>query len=91
MPANYELTDVNTSYHMIHFEAAGQPPETELLGQSCEAGPNNYVLATRRFAGGGTLTFMALDLGQYGNATTEADFVAPFLQGYLDYVRSPAP
>lgn len=91
LPANYEFGLPDTSYHMIHFEAAGQPPETELLGQSCEPGPNNYVLATRRFAGGGTFTYMALDLGQYGDATTEMQFVAPFLQGYLDYVRSPAP
>jgi cysteine-rich repeat protein len=91
LPANYEFTIPDSSYHMIHFEAAGQPPDTELLGQSCEPGPDNYLLATRRFAGGGTLTYMALDLGQYGDATTEANFVAPFLQGYLDYVRSPAP
>jgi cysteine-rich repeat protein len=91
MPANWEFTDQSLSYHMIHFEAAGQSPDTELLGQSCEAGPDNYVLATRRFASGGTFTYLALDVGQYSDAASEAGFVAPFLQGYLDYVRNGAP
>jgi cysteine-rich repeat protein len=91
LPATHEFMDQSLSYHMLHFTAMGQPVDTELLGQSCEAGPNNYVLVTRRYASGGTFTYMALDLGPYSDATSGPAFVQPFLQGYLDYVRSPAP
>ena len=91
LPAAYEFMDQSISYHMLHFTAAGQPPDTELLGQSCEAGPNNYVLATRRYASGGTFTYMALDIGYYGDAMSEAGFVQPFIEGYLAYIRSPVP
>lgn len=91
LPATHEFLDQSVSYHMLHFTAAGQPADTELLGQSCEVGPNNYVLATRRYASGGTFTYMALDLGPYSDATSGPMFVQPFLQGYLAYVRSPAP
>ena len=83
MPAAYEFTDQSISYHMLHFTAAGQPPETELLGYNCEAGPNNYVLATRRYPSGGTFTYMALDIGPYSDAASGPNFVQPFLQGYL--------
>lgn len=49
------------------------------------------MLATRRYASGGTFTYMALDLGPYSDAASGAGFVQPFLAGYLDYVRSPVP
>lgn len=91
LPAAYEFMDQSLSYHMLHFTAAGQPADTELLGQNCEPGPNNYVLATRRYPSGGTFTYMALDIGPYSDAASGPNFVQPFLQGYLDYVRTPAP
>ncbi|MBL8943089.1 MAG: DUF4215 domain-containing protein [Myxococcales bacterium] len=87
LPANYEFVDQSISYHMLHFTAAGQDAGTELIGQTCEAIADNYVLATRAYASGGTFTYMALDLGPYSDAMSEADFVAPFLEGYLAYVR----
>jgi cysteine-rich repeat protein len=88
LPANYEFTEQAISYHMLHFTAAGQDAGTELIGQTCEAIPDNYVLATRSYASGGTFTYMALDLGFYSDMLSEADFVAPFLEGYLAYVQS---
>lgn len=91
LPATYEFSNQSTSYHMVHFTAAGQPPETELLGQSCEMGPDNFLLATRRFPSGGTFTYLATDIGRYDGPGTQADFVVPFFQGYLEYIRMPAP
>ncbi len=88
LPAVYEfVTSTATSYHMLHFTPQ-QPPGTALLGVSCD-GPANYHLVTRLFPGGGTYTHMALDLGPYGDPATVTDFSAPFVRGYLEYVRSP--
>ena len=42
----------------------------------------------RRYASGGTFTYLAYDVGQYGNSTTVTQFVAPFLRGYLAFVRA---
>ena len=89
LPATHEFSNQSTSYHMLHF-AGAQPAGTTILGDTCHAGDTS-ILATRTYASGGTITYMALDLGPYSGGTTSADFVQPFLQGYLAYVRGPKP
>lgn len=83
LPASYEFTDQTVSYHMLHLTAA--LPNTTLLGVSCE-GADSYNYARRSF-NQGTFTVMALDVGNYSDASSSAQFVQPFLASYLSYVR----
>lgn len=87
MPQTHEFTNPSVSYHMLHFTSA-QPANTQLIGQTCHNAAAPYVLVTRKFSNNGTFTYMALDLGPYNDATSQNLMVAPFLQGYLAYVRS---
>ena len=46
------------------------------------------MLASRTYASGGTFSYMALDIGYYTGTGTPAEFVEPFLRGYLKWTRS---
>lgn len=91
MPDAYEFATVWPSYHMFHITAGAQSPDTELLAFNCEDGPDNYTMATRRFPSGGTITYLANDIGTQNDGVSSSMFIQPFLEGYLAYVRSPAP
>lgn len=87
LPAAYEFSNEATSYHMTHFPAA-QPAGAVIIGNTCH-GANPGILVTRRYASGGTFTYLALDPGPYANATDISSFVMPFLRGALAYQRGP--
>jgi cysteine-rich repeat protein len=91
VPDTYEFPNVSASYHMMHFNAAGQPGNTTILGQTCHQGPNNITLLTRKYANNGTLTYMAFDLGPYGSGNIQGQFLVPFLQSYFNWLQSGAP
>lgn len=91
MPAMHEFIDQAVSYHMYHLAEVGQPATVQLLGRTCHAAPDNYVLAVRKYPGGGSMTVMALDLGQYSDATSQAQFVVPFLTGYFNWLEAGTP
>jgi len=82
LPATYEFSDQQISYHMLHFTAA-QPAGTTLLGHTCHGSPDNYMYVSRKYPSGGTFTYMAFDLGARTAGNTSAEFVEPFLKGYL--------
>jgi cysteine-rich repeat protein len=86
LPPTYEFANASSSYHMLHFTAV-QPAGATVIGDTCH-GANPAILATRRYASNGTFTYMALDLGAYDGLNTQAEFVAPFLKGYLAFVRA---
>jgi len=90
LPATYEFTNESISYHMLHLSAT-QPTGATLIGQTCSSAAHNPpgVLVTRVYPSGGTLTVMALDIGYYTDANAPAQFVEPFLKGYLAYIRGP--
>jgi hypothetical protein len=91
LPATYEFPDVSASYHMMHFNAAGQPGNTTVFGNTCHQGPNNIMLISRKYTNNGTLTYMAFDLGPYGGGNIQGQFLVPFLQGYFNWLQSGAP
>jgi cysteine-rich repeat protein len=91
LPATYEFADQAVSYHMLHFVNAGQPGGVTLLGSTCHQAPDNHVLATRAYQNGGSMTYMALDLGQYGDMLSQPDFLVPFLQGYFNWIQLGTP
>ena len=88
MPDTYEFGNVSSSYHMLHFNTDGQPANTTVLGTVCHGAPTNQILITRSYVGGGTMTYMGFDVGNYADNASTNDFMAPFLQGYLNYVDS---
>jgi len=87
LPATYEFSNQDISYHMVHFTDT-QPSGTVILGRSCEGAANRNVLLVRSYPGGGTFTYMAFDLGMYGSSTDQAAFVNPFLRGFLEYIEA---
>ena len=87
LPETHSFAMSNVSYHMVRF-AASQPEGVTILANTCLSGDRGSI-AVRRYPDGGTFTYVAYDIGQYGDATTEREFVAPLLRGYLDFVRSP--
>jgi hypothetical protein len=87
LPATYEFSNQDISYHMVHFTDT-QPSGTVILGRSCEGTANRNVLLVRSYPGGGTFTYMAFDLGQYGSDADQTAFVNPFLQGFLEYIEA---
>mgnify|MGYP002783521475 CR=1 FL=1 len=91
LPMTYEFPSQSASFHMMHFNEVGQPMNTTLIGRTCHQAPNNYVLAMRRYANGGTLTYMLLDLGPYANGDMQPQFVVPFIQSYFDWLQAGAP
>ncbi|MCB9704138.1 MAG: DUF4215 domain-containing protein [Myxococcales bacterium] len=91
LPDTYEFSQQSASYHMMHFNDAGQPANTTLLGRTCHQAPNNHVAIVRKYNNGGTLTYMLLDLGPYANGIMQGDFVVPFIQGYFDWLQQGAP
>lgn len=91
LPATYEFPDSTASWHMLHFTDVGQPSNTILIGRTCHQAPNNNVLVMRRYDNGGTLTYMAFDLGPYAGGVMQQQFVVPFIQGYFDWLESGAP
>jgi cysteine-rich repeat protein len=91
LPDTYEFPDQQASYHMMHFNEAGQPGNTTLIGKTCHQSPNNYVLITRKYNNSGTLTYLTFDLGSFASGNMQAQFVVPFLQGYFTWLQSGAP
>jgi hypothetical protein len=86
LPSTYSLTVNAATYHMVRFSAS-QPTGTTILGNTCLSGDRGSV-AVRQYTGGGTFTYLAYDAGNYGDGTTVSQFVAPFIRGYLAFVRS---
>jgi cysteine-rich repeat protein len=86
LPTTYTFNVNNASYHMVRFSAS-QPAGTAIIGNTCLSGDRGSI-AVRRYASGGTFTYLAYDCGQYGDTNTVNNFVAPFLRGYLAFVRS---
>ncbi len=62
-----------------------------MLGHTCHNAPDDVILVTRKYASGGTLTYMAFDLGRWTDDATQAEFVVPFLQGYFDWLQHGVP
>ncbi len=87
LPATYEFDREELSYHPLHLSAT-QPAGVVLLGATCDNPDAPYISATRRYASGGTFTYLALDLGTYQDPAGQSEFIRPFLQGYLAFVRS---
>ena len=71
---------------MVRFSPT-QPAGTTILGNTCLSGDRGSV-ATRRYSSGGTFTYLAYDCGNYGDGASVSQFVAPFIRGYLAYVRT---
>ncbi|MEM6994809.1 MAG: hypothetical protein AAF721_30120 [Myxococcota bacterium] len=90
LPASYEFADAQTSLHHVHLLDAALPG-TEVVGQTCHVVGETQVAATRRYPSGGTFTYVAFRLGSFPEVNLVNDFTRPFLQGYLAYVRAPAP
>ena len=91
LPDTYEFSNPSASYHMMHFNAAGQPGNTTVLGNTCHQAPNNIVALTRKYNNGGTITYLAFDLGTFGEGNAQGQFVVPFLQGYINWLKTGAP
>jgi cysteine-rich repeat protein len=86
LPSTYSFPVSSASYHMVRFSAT-QPSGTTILGNTCLTGDRGSV-AVRRYTGGGSFTYLAYDSGNYGSAATVSQFMAPFLRGYLEFVRT---
>jgi cysteine-rich repeat protein len=83
MPAQYEYIDQMLPQHPFHFLDAGQPNGVKLLGHTCDQQTDNHVMITRPYNNGGSFTYMTFKFaGGEG-----INFLVPFLEGYLDYVR----
>jgi hypothetical protein len=91
LPDTYEFPNVDASYHMLHFNAAGQPPNTTIFGNTCHQGPNNVVLISREYDSGGTITYLTFDLGPNGGGDVQAQFLVPFLEGYFEWLQAGTP
>jgi cysteine-rich repeat protein len=87
LPAQYEFDDQTVSQHMVHFLDAGQPYAVRLLGHTCHQAPDHHVLVTRPYDNGGSFTYLAFNLGWNAGAGLN-QFLVPFLDGYLDWLRS---
>jgi cysteine-rich repeat protein len=86
LPSSYSFGVSSASYHMVRFSPT-QPTGTTILGNTCLSGDRGSV-ATRRYSSGGTFTYLAYDCGNYGDGASVSQFVAPFIRGYLAYVRT---
>ncbi|WP_272003755.1 hypothetical protein [Nannocystis radixulma] len=91
MPATHEFIEQSISYHMVHFAAVDQPAGVTLLGEMCHNAPDDAILVTRKYPGGGTFTYMGFAVNSYEDATSQAEFLVPFLTGYLEWVDQGAP
>ncbi len=79
LPSPYTFTGTSLTYHMLGFLST---PNTVLYGRNDEG---VAVGAFRTYSNGGTLNYMALDLGNGGYVTT-ADlnaFIVPWLRSSL--------
>ena len=85
LPATYTFPVANASYHMIRFSAS-QPTGVATLANSCDTGDRGAIVV-RRYSSGGTMTYLAFDVGNYGSTQTVNEYVAPFLRGYFAFVR----
>jgi cysteine-rich repeat protein len=86
LPTTFSFSVPNASYHMVRFSAT-QPAGTAIIGNTCLSGDRGAIVV-RRYPSGGTFTYLAYDCGNYGDTTTVNNFVAPFLRGYLAFVRA---
>jgi hypothetical protein len=79
LPSPYTFTGNSVTYHMLGFLST---PDTVLYGRNDE---NIAIAALRTYANGGTLNYMALDLGNAGYVTTADlnNFIVPWLRGSL--------
>lgn len=91
MPANHEFIDPSITDHMVHFSGTDQPPGVTVLGKMCHPAPYDGILVTRKYPGGGTFTYMGFAVNVFADATSQAEFLVPFLDGYLDWIGQGAP
>jgi len=91
MPATHEFIDQSISFHMVHFSATDQPAGVTVLGDMCHNAPDDPVLVTRKYPGGGTFTYMAFAINSFEDANSQAQFLVPFLEGYLEWIGQGAP
>lgn len=87
LPASHEFQVQTNSYHMLHFDDV-QPPNTVLLGSSCEGNPDN-VAAVRTYSNHGVFMYMALDVGNYGAPPALGNFLEPLIEGFLASLCEP--
>ncbi len=79
VPSTYTFDNISATYHMLGFLAT---PNTLLYGQNAET---ISIAAYRSYSNGGSLNYMALDIGN-GSYVTTMDlngFVVPWLRAAL--------
>jgi hypothetical protein len=47
----------------------------------CHNAPDDAILVTRKYPGGGTFTYMGFAVDSYEDVTSQAQFLIPFLTG----------
>jgi len=77
LPLNYTFEDSGATYHMLAFDVT---PNTYYYGMNDEG---QLIAAVRFFDNGGSLNYMALDIGTYGTGNDLNNFVLPWLSASL--------
>ena len=85
VPSSYTFQNIDASYHMLGFSPT---PNTNLVGMN---GEGDYVAAVRSYPNGGSLNYLALDIGAYSGGSSDQAFVDNWLHGALNPVVTPEP
>ena len=71
----------------MSFASVSPPPLPKMSLSVRQVGQMKWLMFSMS-PSGGTFSYLAFDAGKYTGAGTPDEFMKPFLQGYLVYVRA---